>query len=140
MYEEGMVMNRNTLTAILLLLGPFGLSATSIAQSGEPERSILPIAEPPRPHYTELDVRNATPPPRFEVKAPEGAPNVLVVMMLLHSLHHTLPPLIHVLNNPTPNLPSIWQLRITDTVHSVPPVRDAPSPNLYCALYGYQLI
>ena len=31
--------------------------------------------------YTELDVRNATPPPRFEVKAPEGAPNVIVVLV-----------------------------------------------------------
>jgi hypothetical protein len=112
-------MNRNTLTAILLLLGPFGLSATSIAQSGEPERSILPIAEPPRPHYTELDVRNATPPPRFEVKAPEGAPNVLVVMMLLHSLHQTLPPLIQIFNNPTPNLSRIGQSWITDPVHHI---------------------
>jgi hypothetical protein len=28
-----------------------------------------------------LDVRKATPPPRFEVKAPEGAPNVLLVLI-----------------------------------------------------------
>jgi arylsulfatase len=45
------------------------------------DRTVLPIPEPPRPVYTELDVRNATPPPRFEVKAPEGAPNVLIVLV-----------------------------------------------------------
>jgi arylsulfatase len=31
--------------------------------------------------YKELDVRNATPPPRFEVKVPDGAPNVIVVLV-----------------------------------------------------------
>ena len=29
----------------------------------------------------ELDARNTTPPPRFEVKAPEGAPNVLIALI-----------------------------------------------------------
>ena len=45
------------------------------------DRSILPIREPVRPTYTELDARNATPPPRFEVKAPKGAPNVVVILI-----------------------------------------------------------
>lgn len=45
------------------------------------DRTTLPIAEPERPTYTELDVRNATAPPRFEVKAPEGTPNVLLVLV-----------------------------------------------------------
>lgn len=45
------------------------------------DRTVLPIAEPPRPAVTELDVRNATPPPRFVVKAPENAPNVLLVLV-----------------------------------------------------------
>jgi arylsulfatase len=45
------------------------------------DRTVLPIPEPNPPLYTELDVRNATPPPRFEVKAPEGAPNVVVVLV-----------------------------------------------------------
>lgn len=45
------------------------------------DRSVLPIPEPKRRTYTELDVRNATPPPRWEVKAPEGAPNVVVVLI-----------------------------------------------------------
>ena len=45
------------------------------------DRSVLPIPEPPVPFSTVLDARDATPPPRFEVKAPEGAPNVLIVLL-----------------------------------------------------------
>jgi arylsulfatase A-like enzyme len=45
------------------------------------DRTVLPIPEPARPVYTELDVRKATPPPRFEVKAPKQAPNVLLVLV-----------------------------------------------------------
>ena len=45
------------------------------------DRSVLPIKEPVRPKYDLLDVRDATPPPRFEVTAPEGAPNVIVVLI-----------------------------------------------------------
>jgi arylsulfatase A-like enzyme len=52
-----------------------------IKAEGELDRTVLPIPEPEPPLYTELDVRNATPPPRFEVKAPEGAPNVVVVLV-----------------------------------------------------------
>ncbi len=48
---------------------------------GEMDRTSLPIKEPVRKTYTELDARNATPPPRFEVKAPKGAPNVVVVLI-----------------------------------------------------------
>ena len=74
--------------ALLAALVPF-LAASALgcgqveraAPEGALDRSVLPIAEPPRPHYTELDVRNATPPPRFEVKAPAEAPNVIVVLV-----------------------------------------------------------
>lgn len=45
------------------------------------DRSILPIHEPKRQTYTELDARNAKAPARWEVKAPEGAPNVVVVLI-----------------------------------------------------------
>jgi len=51
-----------------------------ITQTG-PDRTVLPIAEPDYPHETELDARKATPPPRFEVKPPAGAPNVLIVLI-----------------------------------------------------------
>src|SRR5204863_3954720 len=46
------------------------------------DRSVLPIPEPRIAHSTVLNVRNATlPPPRFEVKAPANAPNVLIVLI-----------------------------------------------------------
>jgi arylsulfatase len=45
------------------------------------DRTVLPIPEPQPPTITELDVRNAKAPPRFEVKAPAGAPNVLIVLI-----------------------------------------------------------
>lgn len=45
------------------------------------DRTVLPIAPPARPDVKTLDVRDATPPPRFQVKAPDGAPNVLVVLV-----------------------------------------------------------
>jgi arylsulfatase len=54
-------------------------SAVSAQQSLD--RTVLPIPEPDYPPITELDARNAKAPPRFEVKAPEGAPNVLIVLI-----------------------------------------------------------
>ena len=45
------------------------------------DRTTLPIPEPKIPHSTVFDARNAKPPPRFEVKAPAGAPNVLIVLI-----------------------------------------------------------
>jgi len=45
------------------------------------DRTSLPIQEPERPTYSELDVRNAKAPPRFEVKAPIKAPNVVIVLI-----------------------------------------------------------
>ena len=45
------------------------------------DRTVLPIPEPMRKPITELDVRKATAPPRFEVKAPTGAPNVVIVLI-----------------------------------------------------------
>jgi arylsulfatase len=45
------------------------------------DRTVLPIPEPERPAYTEVDAREATMPPRFEGKAPAGAPNVVIVLI-----------------------------------------------------------
>ena len=42
---------------------------------------MLPIAEPDYPRETALDARNAKAPPRFEVKPPQGAPNVIVFLI-----------------------------------------------------------
>ena len=45
------------------------------------DRTVLPIAEPKVTPITELDARKAKAPPRFEVKAPQGAPNVVIVLI-----------------------------------------------------------
>jgi len=60
------------------------LSAHSLSAEEGPyslDRTRLPIAEPPRPTYSELDARKATPPPRFQVTAPKGAPNVVIILI-----------------------------------------------------------
>jgi arylsulfatase len=54
--------------------------AAPAAASG-PDRTVLPIHEPAVEAIRELDARNATAPARFEVKAPAGAPNVVVVLI-----------------------------------------------------------
>jgi arylsulfatase A-like enzyme len=75
-----------TVKIIVLLLA--ALAIGSPAQAAEtnpatvaPDRTVLPIAEPKRPVYTEIDARNVKVPPRFEVKAPKGAPNVVIVLI-----------------------------------------------------------
>jgi arylsulfatase A-like enzyme len=53
-----------------------------LAENGDGlDRTVLPIKEPVRPLYKELDARKATAPARFEVKAPKGAPNVIVILI-----------------------------------------------------------
>lgn len=65
------------LCALLLTV----LSGNAQNTTSEIDRSILPIKEPVRKTYTELDARNATAPPRFNVTAPKGAPNVVVILI-----------------------------------------------------------
>ncbi len=49
--------------------------------NGELDRTVLPIKEPLAQTSQELDVRNAKMPSHFEVRAPEGAPNVILVLL-----------------------------------------------------------
>lgn len=56
-------------------------SENSGARPGEMDRTVLPIKAPIRQTYKELDARNASAPERFDVKAPKGAPNVVVVLI-----------------------------------------------------------
>jgi len=56
-------------------------SRPAAAQPGSLDRTILPISQPPSTPITELDARNAKAPPRFEVKVPDGAPNVVIVLI-----------------------------------------------------------
>lgn len=82
-------MTRTTMTFALslpmaLMLAPL-TAAPAAAQAATvvlpTDRTVLPLPEPQYPHSTVFDVRNATPPPRFEVKAPANAPNVLIVLI-----------------------------------------------------------
>src|SRR5512139_2606563 len=73
-------MNLNAVSTTISVALTAACAATAAAQA-VPDRMVLPIHEPQIPHSTELNVRNATPPPRFEVKAPAGAPNVLIVLI-----------------------------------------------------------
>lgn len=51
------------------------------AQADALNRTVLPVAEPEREPITAFDARNAKLPPRFEVKAPTGAPNVVIILI-----------------------------------------------------------
>lgn len=57
----------------------------TLASAAEPvqslDRTVLPIREPEPAVISELDARRAHSPPRFEVKAPAGAPNVVLVLI-----------------------------------------------------------
>ena len=72
------------LLSVAVLLGHS--HAAAIAQ-GSPspgshmDRTILPIQPPPHTPVTEMDARNATKPERFEITPPDGAPNVVVVLI-----------------------------------------------------------
>lgn len=65
-----------SLVILTVLAMPLGAAAEV-----QLDRTVLPIHEPESPPITELDARNAIPPPRFEVTVPAGAPNVLLVMI-----------------------------------------------------------
>ena len=80
-------MTRFFTLVLAVLLGAICVCNKSEAQSSAPgtaasmDRTVLPVPEPKYPPITELDARNAKAPPRFQVKAPKGAPNVVVILL-----------------------------------------------------------
>ncbi|BCS35012.1 arylsulfatase [Luteitalea sp. TBR-22] len=61
---------------------PQGPAASSTPAAGSAlDRTTLPIADPAYPASSVLEASKATPPARFEVKAPKDAPNVVVVLL-----------------------------------------------------------
>ena len=77
-----MAYRLTSLVGALIVAGGRGASEPPPpAGSGPLDRTVLPIAEPSAPSISELDARNATAPPRFEVRAPAGAPNVVIVLI-----------------------------------------------------------
>ena len=72
-------MNRTSPLCRLALLGLFLSGWASAADTLD--RNVLPILEPTQETITILDAREAKAPPRFAVTAPEGAPNVVIVLI-----------------------------------------------------------
>lgn len=70
-------MNRIALASLFSFMA---LSLSTRAQETF-DRSVLPIPEPRRQTYTQLDVRDAEAPKPYNVKAPKGAPNVVIVLI-----------------------------------------------------------
>src|SRR5437763_13908186 len=72
-------------TRNLILVPLSGLAITTASSLGQSrdglDRTVLPIREPQYPTTTELNARNAKAPPRFEIKAPPAAPNVVIVLL-----------------------------------------------------------
>jgi arylsulfatase A-like enzyme len=77
--EKAMKPMRTPFAIVVLLCALAKMSVH--AQTPALDRTRLPIPEPDYPHSTVLDARDTTPPPRFEVKPPAGAPNVLIVLV-----------------------------------------------------------
>lgn len=71
------------IAAVALLSGDASSFAadTTSASPYKIDRTSLPVAEPTPPTITEVDARKAKAPPRFEVKAPAGAPNVMIILV-----------------------------------------------------------
>ncbi|MBW2539098.1 MAG: arylsulfatase [Deltaproteobacteria bacterium] len=72
---------RKTRLLLSVLIVMLFVSPTSLLAQNNYNREILPIVPPEPQTYTELDVKGMQPPPRFEVKAPERAPNVVIVLI-----------------------------------------------------------
>jgi len=69
------------LTAATLFALIAGISNAAQPAADKLDRTVLPVPEPKHKPITELDARKAKAPPRFEVKAPKGAPNVVIVLI-----------------------------------------------------------
>src|SRR5450432_2018000 len=76
-------MNTKTILALSSLAFSGAFTPQAPAQTGDYQldRTQLPIAEPDYPRSTVLDARDTKPPPRFQITAPAGAPNVLIVLI-----------------------------------------------------------
>ena len=71
----GAGLQRTSAALLSLVLTPPIFAANTL------DRTALPIQEPAVQAITTLDAREASAPARFEVKAPENAPNVVVVLI-----------------------------------------------------------
>jgi len=56
-------------------------SSNTTSSANSIDRTVLPIQPPVHSPVTEMDARNVEKPEHFEVKAPEGAPNIVIVLI-----------------------------------------------------------
>ena len=70
-----------TLSLALLVVCNLATNVGTAQEKAQVDRTVLPINGPWYPPITTLDARDAKAPPVFEVKAPEGAPNVVIVLL-----------------------------------------------------------
>ena len=73
-------MKRSTVNTTIGIALSAVCATTATAQTAL-DRTTLPLPEPKYPPSTVLDARNAKTPPHYEVKAPAGAPNVVIVLI-----------------------------------------------------------
>jgi len=82
-HEKGGVMSKRKRPLSLcistgaMLIGGLGTAGAQVAM----DRTVLPVQAPERQTYAELDARNAKMPPHFEVNAPKGAPNMVIILI-----------------------------------------------------------
>ncbi len=83
MRTSTVIVIRLTLWLVLgaIMVAPAPAQGEAAAVVLPTDRTVLPLPEPQYPHSTVFDARDATPPPRFEVRAPVKAPNVLIVLI-----------------------------------------------------------
>ena len=75
------MIHRTEIIVVMALVMTVHVSQLRAQNTAGLDRTSLPIAESDYPLSTILDARNAKAPPRFEIKPPAGAPNVLVVLI-----------------------------------------------------------
>jgi arylsulfatase A-like enzyme len=75
-------MRKSVTPVILGAIFALGAGTGYAGQAGDGiDRTVLPLPEPERPSYTTLDAREVKAPPHVQVKAPAGAPNVVIVLI-----------------------------------------------------------
>ena len=80
-----MTNSKPSISALALIaVTVLAVPTIATAQTATPykiDRTVLPIQPPPHKVITTMDARDATKPERFEIKAPEGSPNVVIVLI-----------------------------------------------------------
>ena len=65
----------------IISLSMTGAASGQSATVSVTDRTTLPIPEPVQAPIRVLDIRDAVPPPRFDVKAPKSAPNIIIILL-----------------------------------------------------------